>query len=347
MALSSRLFRGDRRLQKAALDDASHLTLGARGEHVARVQLALHAIDWLRIERSELQTQTYGPSTAAAVLAFKTERQIINHAYQSRPDDIVGRMTLAWLDDEMRQWEQSHPVRGECACALHGASLRPWHPAWGAAGRERTLADAVPRPREAAAGAARPPQFNRGLHIYCSITWRAHYETTFPIGRLVDRARDLLARYGMTLITEFGTANGHEFRDFISYPGSLVGDSEVALLRKASEDARPGSASVLRVIVCPRSPNAAPGETFRNVSVGGQTFRPFVVLNSNALARDDVTILHEMIHAGQDPPQFDHDSEQASVFYASSPMSRDSESPDRTWLSPKRAQGLSKAFFAA
>ena len=43
----------------------------------------------------------YGPSTAAAVLAFKTRRNIINRAYQTKADNIVGRMTIAALDAEM------------------------------------------------------------------------------------------------------------------------------------------------------------------------------------------------------------------------------------------------------
>jgi len=59
------------------------------------------------IVASELQHYSYGPSTAAAVRAYKTKRHIINRSYQTRPDDIVGRMTVAALDDELLEREKS------------------------------------------------------------------------------------------------------------------------------------------------------------------------------------------------------------------------------------------------
>ena len=65
-----------------------------RGEHVAKVQFALFALDSSAIDRNEVRSQTYGPSTAKAVLAYKTKRKIINTAYQSTPDNIVGKMTI-------------------------------------------------------------------------------------------------------------------------------------------------------------------------------------------------------------------------------------------------------------
>lgn len=117
----------------------------------------------------------------------------------------------------------------------------------------------------------------------------------------------------------------------------------MALLRKASEDTRPGLPSILRVIVCPRSPNAAVGETFRNISIGGMLFPPFVVLNSKVVSNDDTTLLHEMIHAAYDRP-VPHDAETYSVFYEYAPTALGSI--DRTWLKPERAIILSKSFFS-
>lgn len=35
------------------------------------------------------------------MLAFKTKRQIINYRYQNKPDNIVGKMTIAALDQEL------------------------------------------------------------------------------------------------------------------------------------------------------------------------------------------------------------------------------------------------------
>jgi hypothetical protein len=88
-----------------------------------------------------------------------------------------------------------------------------------------------------------------------------------------------------------------------------------------------------------------PGETFRNVTIGGMRFPTFVVLNSKSVASDKSTMLHEMIHAAYDHAVL-HDPERCSVFfeYASS---GGPEAIERTWLKPERAIALSKGFFAA
>src|SRR5947207_10279060 len=41
----------------------------------------------------ELAATSYGPSTSAAVLAYKEKRDIVNRSYQTKPDNIVGIMT--------------------------------------------------------------------------------------------------------------------------------------------------------------------------------------------------------------------------------------------------------------
>jgi hypothetical protein len=65
----------------------------------------------------------YGPKTAAAVLAYKEKRGIINRDYQSKADNIVGIMTMASLDKEMLEQEaQTGRVR-IIACDL--ARVRP------------------------------------------------------------------------------------------------------------------------------------------------------------------------------------------------------------------------------
>lgn len=101
MPLRSRAFANDDRLQACLVDDTAHLTLGVQGEFVAKVQAALMYLDNLTISDAELDTQTYGKSTAAAVLAFKKKRKIINYSYQQYEDDIVGKMTIKALDDEL------------------------------------------------------------------------------------------------------------------------------------------------------------------------------------------------------------------------------------------------------
>src|SRR6516164_7093008 len=110
MPLRSRLFAGDAKLEDCAVRDRAHLTPGTQGAHVGKVQYALDVIDNLKIDRQELMKQVYGPSTAHAVLSFKRRRAIINRAYQTTADNIVGRMTIAALDAEMLQRQNVSPA---------------------------------------------------------------------------------------------------------------------------------------------------------------------------------------------------------------------------------------------
>ncbi|PRH88751.1 hypothetical protein C5L14_05890 [Labrys okinawensis] len=97
MALQSKLFRGDPKLEAAAQLDAAHIMPGSRGPHVGKIQQALTELDGATLARDEI----YGPATAAAVLSYKQKRNIINRAYQTQADNIVGKMTIASLDSEM------------------------------------------------------------------------------------------------------------------------------------------------------------------------------------------------------------------------------------------------------
>ena len=53
------------------------------------------------------------------MLAYKAARGIINRAYQTVPDNIVGKMTITSLDNDMVPLE--HGVSDE----FYGAALRP------------------------------------------------------------------------------------------------------------------------------------------------------------------------------------------------------------------------------
>jgi hypothetical protein len=101
MPLKSNVFAGDKRLEACLVEDSAHLTSGTQGDFVAKVQAALMFLDSLNIDEGELDTATYGTSTAAAVLSFKKKRKIINRAYQQTEDNIVGKMTIKALDDEL------------------------------------------------------------------------------------------------------------------------------------------------------------------------------------------------------------------------------------------------------
>jgi hypothetical protein len=101
MPLKSSALAGDERLEACLIKDSAHLTLGTQGDFVAKVQSAIMFLDDLSIDDAELDSATYGKSTAKAVLKFKQKRKIINPTYQKSEDDIVGKMTIKAIDDEL------------------------------------------------------------------------------------------------------------------------------------------------------------------------------------------------------------------------------------------------------
>ena len=109
--LASDLFRGDTRLEQCLVKDSAHVVRGDRGPHVAKIQYAVMVLEQGTISARELQQQLYGPDTASLVLAYKTRRKIINFSYQSRPDYIVGKMTIRSLDTEMLVFEARERVQ--------------------------------------------------------------------------------------------------------------------------------------------------------------------------------------------------------------------------------------------
>jgi peptidoglycan hydrolase-like protein with peptidoglycan-binding domain len=115
MGLQSDFFSGDPKLEACLTRDSAHVTPGSVGDHVSKIQIALTTLDNSDIDEGELTSGTYGPSTAAAVLAFKKKRNIINPSYQSQADNIVGKMTIAALDREI--FEKEKPRTGN-VCSL-------------------------------------------------------------------------------------------------------------------------------------------------------------------------------------------------------------------------------------
>ena len=124
MSLHSRTFRGDRHLEACLINDAAHVKQGASGDHVGKIQAALMLLNNAKIVRNETAAKTYGASTALAVLAYKTARRIINLAYQTRPDDIVGKMTIAALDREMLAFERATHNYNKCAGMRNEPTIR-------------------------------------------------------------------------------------------------------------------------------------------------------------------------------------------------------------------------------
>lgn len=124
MNLQSRLFRGDPKLEAAAVSDPAHIIPGSSGAHVGKIQAALVRLDGAVISPDEVEQTTYGASTARAVLAYKQKRNIINRSYQTQADAIVGKMTMASLDSEMLKLE-ALPRSAVVVTPLSLARVRP------------------------------------------------------------------------------------------------------------------------------------------------------------------------------------------------------------------------------
>jgi peptidoglycan hydrolase-like protein with peptidoglycan-binding domain len=102
MSLSSQLFQGDPALEAAANTDPGHIMRGVRGDYVKKIQTALNMLDNANLVVDGI----YGQATANAVLKYKTKRDIVNRRYQASADDIVRKMTMARLDEELKAQEQ-------------------------------------------------------------------------------------------------------------------------------------------------------------------------------------------------------------------------------------------------
>jgi hypothetical protein len=116
MPLKSNLFAGDTRLEACAVSNPDHITLGASGPYVRKIQTAVMILDGVDIDQSELETAYYGANTARAVLAYKEKRDIVNRSYQSQADDIVGIMTIQTLDNELLAAQQVIPPKSNPVC---------------------------------------------------------------------------------------------------------------------------------------------------------------------------------------------------------------------------------------
>jgi hypothetical protein len=311
MALSSNLFKADRALEACAVDNSAHLTLGATGEHVGKVQFALFELDGLIIDRSELAAQKYGKSTAAAVLSYKTRRQIINRSYQKSPDAIVGKMTIASLDDEMKVNERRFEQPGDCLLSPSGA---PTFANTFGASSSNLFQQTLSLNNAGVGKTAAPKQLGGFVRVFFATTLRSSIEDGYPLSAHIERARDCLFEHGITLSVE--VRNG--FADTIRMSAPIINSfvsvaDNVDELRKMSEDLRPGLPGVLRVIVCQMVGDKF-GETFRNRHLGPRLVPPFVLLNSQQKALDHATLIHEMIHASKNGPVA-HDDEKNSVFF--------------------------------
>jgi hypothetical protein len=86
------------------VSDPAHITGGSRGDHVAKIQLALNQLDDAELKFDGI----YGPATAQAVMDYKNNpsRRILQ-SFQTTADNIVGKRTIASLDSEMLAAERA------------------------------------------------------------------------------------------------------------------------------------------------------------------------------------------------------------------------------------------------
>lgn len=141
----------------------------------------------------------YGPSTAKAVLAYKKKkRKIINHAYQSAADDIVDLLTINHMDDELLKGPRRSLQPGICelcgtapstfaarAVAPSGAS------SFALKSKSLTLAKTAKK------------QFGGVVRMHVQeATGLSLKGIVYPIGEMIEQARNMLGEYGITLLVE-------------------------------------------------------------------------------------------------------------------------------------------------
>ncbi len=327
MALRSAMLRDDPALQACLIKDPAHIVPGARGAHVARIHKALMLLDRARIEVFELRSKLYGPSTTAAVLAYKRKRKIINPAYQTQADNIVGKMTIARLDEELFA-SDSRAGSDRAVCRSQGSGT--------VASQTNTLG---------VTGVSGPGFKKHGKSI--RFIWQ-DTQAAVDLGGgavlaflFVNRARELMLPHGL----DFAVSDSAPFPMVL---GPVVPDFEKVItgsqascfsVREAAERVLVTGPETLRVICCPFSDK---DQGFNGVTdggtVAGATFPKFCLINVRKHNPDNATLLHEMLHAAKVPfPP--HDQDPRSVF-AEADVPRDK-------LRVEHAQKLADADFAS
>jgi hypothetical protein len=333
-SLASNLFRKDVALQACLVDDRSHILNGARGTHVAKIQLALTILNDASISLVELRAKRYGGSTALAVLDYKKRRKIINYSYQTQADNIVGKMTIAALDREMLAWEQRRTRNlYYCGDPNQGGTTR----------FNRTLAavrfNGLGAPFQQQAGSPSPTTptiVPADLDILWQPSTGAGANANQALKYLI-KAISLLKPFGMGIMSSVTSPPDAPFPYDPAVDPDFDADCWAA--RKVAEKVRPGVPNVLRILACPFVQNKSNvyGAT-KSGTFGGVSFPPFILLNTAAFRTDECTLVHEMIHAADlKLTDKDHDPDKTSVF---------AKGNSRTVLKPEHAAIINKAFFA-
>jgi hypothetical protein len=317
VALRSITLKDDAALQACLVKDAAHVVQGAKGAH-AKLHKALLVLDQAAIDAGELRSRSYGPTTAAAVLAYKQKRRIINFAYQKTADNIVGKMTIARLDEELLEAEQSATSNVVC----RGGEGGPPGLSTRSALFERDVA---------------APRIRKRFDVVFQRTDLVNTGFEIRLALLMARARELMKPHGFDFLNGPPDIGPVVPQTDLLNPGLAV---DTFALREASEGVLAGRAETLRVIFCFfRLDGRAFGVTDGGQLGGkGRIWKKFVLINMLGQHNDSGTLLHEMIHAAYPQPKTDHDGDLKSVF---------SEAlAGRDRLPKTHADQLAQAYFA-
>jgi len=329
MPLVSLLLRDDPRLQACLVADTAHVVPGANGRHVGLIQKVLLVLDKADIHAGELRSSAYGPSTTAAVLAYKRKRNIVNRAYQTTADNIVGKMTIAQMDNELVSLDL-RSISGRVVCTHGGHAPPPGPAAIVGAGNAGLVGGPTPfKPTK-----QRPAK----LRIIVQKTNRAAEfgDANGLLAELYKRARELLAPHGMDFAN--GATPPAFGPDAIDAEKVIAGSAaSCGSVMESALRALPDRPDTLRVIFCPFSDT---GDAF-GVTDGGPrsalTVPRFCLINVRKRRGDLGTLLHEMVHAAR-PEMVAPDADIKSVF---------SEAANRsaTELPEKHAESIATSFF--
>ena len=272
-------------------------------------------LDGAQIRGGEVSDGLYGPFTAKAVLVYKTKRGIVNPAYQKTADNIVGKMTMAALDQEMATAENRPPLLG-CDTDIGDGPTTSRFRQGLVAGDVRQLEFV-------------PAQLN------VSIQEALFEKETIPgssirTALLVARAQLLLAPFNLKMAATFLPSFIYQF---------TVGERDevdVRRIRTEAQTASAGSGTSLRVIFCHlRNTNSTATSQGERTQIAG--FKNFVLINKDRSHPDLGTLLHEMIHCSNDRFMNDiHDDDRNSIY---------SRGDNRTLLRDEHAISLNGSFF--
>jgi len=333
MALRSNFFKGDRALENCLALDSAHVVPGVLGDHVNKIQMALLVLDNTTIGRGELTSKLYGQSTAAAVLAYKNKRRIINFSYQNQADNIVGKMTIDRLDREMLAREQRDRGRPSCGDEIGGGG--------GAAFQFAALPNASRAGITGSQSQVAQTQFPRKS---LSIHWQ---RTAHPASAAASAALfSLLVQKAIALLIPFNmqmSSNANALTETIPHNDVVrVTHSSADVVRRVAEQISPPNPRAIRVIVCP-FPDGDPAFAFTSGKGFDSNFQSavdnYILINANKRREDRCTLIHEMVHAATNLGEDRHDPDNTGSVFSIDTV--------RSLLKREHALALNQAFFAA